>query len=321
MNLHGKDIKVFCGNSNIPLASAMAESLGLPLGKSNVSLFSDGEINVDILESVRGSDVFVVQSTSSPVNRHLMELAIMIDAFKRASAGRITAVMPYYGYARQDRKSKARDPITAKLVANLITSAGADRVLTMDLHAPQIQGFFDIPLDHMVGMPILAPYFERKARADADYRRDLVVMSPDLGSVNRARGFAERIDAPLAIVDKRRPKPNQSEVMNIIGDIVDKEVLIVDDMIDTAGTLCNAAEAVMERGAKSVSCCATHAVLSGPAIERLEASCLKQVVLLDTIHIPKEKRIKRMKVLSCASVMAEAIARIYSDKPVSTLFH
>lgn len=321
MNLHGKDIKVFCGNSNIPLASAMAESLGLPLGKSNVSVFSDGEINVDILESVRGSDVFVVQSTSSPVNRHLMELAIMIDAFKRASAGRITAVMPYYGYARQDRKSKARDPITAKLVANLITSAGADRVLTMDLHAPQIQGFFDIPLDHMVGMPILAPYFERKARADADYRRDLVVMSPDLGSVNRARGFAERIDAPLAIVDKRRPKPNQSEVMNIIGDIVDKEVLIVDDMIDTAGTLCNAAEAVMERGAKSVSCCATHAVLSGPAIERLEASCLKQVVLLDTIHIPKEKRIKRMKVLSCASVMAEAIARIYSDKPVSTLFH
>lgn len=321
MNLHGKDIKVFCGNSNIPLASAMAESLGLPLGKSNVSVFSDGEINVDILESVRGSDVFVVQSTSSPVNRHLMELAIMIDAFKRASAGRITAVMPYYGYARQDRKSKARDPITAKLVANLITSAGADRVLTMDLHAPQIQGFFDIPLDHMVGMPILAPYFERKARADADYRRDLVVMSPDLGSVNRARSFAERIDAPLAIVDKRRPKPNQSEVMNIIGDIVDKDVLIVDDMIDTAGTLCNAAEAVMERGAKSVSCCATHAVLSGPAIERLEASCLKQVVLLDTIHIPKEKRIKRMKVLSCASVMAEAIARIYSDKPVSTLFH
>ena len=321
MNLHGKDIKVFCGNSNIPLASAMAESLGLPLGKSNVSVFSDGEINVDILESVRGSDVFVVQSTSSPVNRHLMELAIMIDAFKRASAGRITAVMPYYGYARQDRKSKARDPMTAKLVATLITSAGADRVLTMDLPAPQIQGFFDIPLDHMVGMPILAPYFERKARADADYRRDLVVMSPDLGSVNRARGFAERIDAPLAIVDKRRPKPNQSEVMNIIGDIVGKDVLIVDDMIDTAGTLCNAAEAVMERGAKSVSCCATHAVLSGPAIERLEASCLKQVVVLDTIHIPKEKRIKRMKVLSCASVMAEAIARIYSDKPVSTLFH
>ena len=320
MNVHGKDIKVFTGNSNIPLAEAIAESLGLPLGKSEVRLFSDGEIDVSILESVRGSDVFVVQSTSSPVNRHLMELLIMIDAFRRASAGCITAVMPYYGYARQDRKSKARDPITAKLVADLISKAGADRMLTMDLHAPQIQGFFDIPLDHMVGLPILAPYFERKSRKNPEFKRDLVVMSPDLGSVNRARGFAQRIDAPLVIVDKRRPKPNASEVMNIIGAIEGKDVLIVDDMIDTAGTLVNAANAVMERGAKSVSCCATHAVLSGPAIERLEGSCLREVVVLDTIHIPKEKRIKRMKVLSCSSVLAEAVARIYSDKPVSTLF-
>ncbi len=320
MNVHGKDIKIFTGNANKPLAAAMAENLGLPLGKCDVGLFSDGEINVSISESVRGSDVFVVQSTSSPVNRHLMELLIMIDAMRRASAGCITAVLPYYGYARQDRKSKARDPITAKLVANLISQAGADRVLTMDLHAPQIQGFFDIPLDHMVGMPILTPYFERKAKADAAYKASLVVMSPDLGSVNRARAFAERLDVPLAIVDKRRPKPNQSEIMHIIGDIEGKNVLIVDDMIDTAGTLVNAAEAVMARGAKSVSCCATHAVLSGPAIERLENSCLTQVVVLDTIHIPKEKRIKRMKVLSCASVMAEAIARIYGDKPVSSLF-
>ncbi len=320
MNVHGKDIKIFSGNANKPLAAAMAEGLGLPMGKSEVGLFSDGEINVSIFESVRGSDVFVVQSTSSPVNRNLMELLIMIDAMRRASAGCITAVLPYFGYARQDRKNKARDPITAKLVANLISRAGADRLLTMDLHAPQIQGFFDIPLDHMVGMPILAPYFERMARADAAYKAGLVVMSPDLGSVNRARAFAERLDAPLAIVDKRRPKSNQSEIMHIIGEIEGKNVLIVDDMIDTAGTLVNAAEAVMARGAKSVSCCATHAVLSGPAIERLEKSCLTQVVVLDTIHIPKEKRIKRMKVLSCAPVMAEAIARIYGDKPVSTLF-
>ncbi|MDL2294252.1 ribose-phosphate pyrophosphokinase, partial [Ruminococcaceae bacterium OttesenSCG-928-D13] len=256
-----------------------------------------------------------------PVNQHLMEMLIMIDAFRRASAGRITAVIPYYGYARQDRKSKARDPITAKLVADLIEAAGADRVLTMDLHAPQIQGFFDIPVDHMVAMPILAPYFEKKIRKDADYKADFVVMSPDLGSVNRARAFAERIDVPLAIVDKRRPKPNASEVMNIIGEINGKHVLIVDDMIDTAGTLVNAASAVMERGAKSVSACATHAVLSGPAVERLEGSPLSEVVVLDTILTPPERRLEKLRILSCGPVMAEAIARIYSDKPVSTLFH
>ena len=317
MNVHGKDIKIFAGNSNKLLAIAMAERLGISMGRSEVGVFSDGEIQVNIQESVRGSDVYLVQSTASPVNNNLMEMLIMLDAFRRASAGRITAVMPYYGYARQDRKSRARDPITAKLVADLIVAAGADRVLTMDLHAPQIQGFFDVPVDHMYGAPILMPYFERKI---ADYKDNVVVMSPDLGSVGRARTFAERLDVPLAIVDKRRPRAGVSEVMNIIGDINGTDVIIVDDMIDTAGTLCNAAEAIKERGAKSVSACATHAVLSGPAIERIQNSVLEEVVLLDTILLPEEKRIEKIKVLSVAPVLAEAIARIYSDKPVSTLF-
>ena len=317
MNLHGKDIKIFTGNANRPLALAMAECLGVPLGRSEVGMFSDGEISVSIGESVRGSDVYVVQSTSRPVNDNLMELLIMVDAFRRASAGRITAVMPYYGYARQDRKSHARDPITAKLVADLIVKAGADRVLTMDLHAPQIQGFFDVPVDHMLGVPILIPYFERKIAA---HKENVVIMSPDLGSVGRARQFAERLDVPLAIIDKRRPKANVSEVMNIIGDIEGRDVIIVDDMIDTAGTLCNAAKAVKERGAKTVSACATHAVLSGPAVSRIAESVLDEVVLLDTIALPPEKRIEKIRVLSAAPVLAEAVARIYSDKPVSTLF-
>ena len=320
MSLHGKEIKIFTGNSNQPLAMAMADSLGIPLGKSEIGRFSDGEISVDISETVRGSDVYVVQSTSSPVNRHLMELLIMIDAFRRASAGRITAVIPYYGYARQDRKSKARDPITARLVADLITVAGADRLLTMDFHAPQIQGFFDIPVDHMVGMPILCPYFEKKLRKNPQLRENLVIMSPDLGSVNRARAFAERLDVPIAIVDKRRPKANMSEVMNIIGEIKGKDVLIVDDMIDTAGTLVNAATAIIEKGATSVSACATHGVLSGPALERIKNSPLSEVVVLDTIYLPPEKQIEKIKILSCASIMAEAVDRIYSDKPVSSLF-
>lgn len=317
MNLHGKDIKIFTGNANRPLALAMAECLGVPLGRSEVGMFSDGEISVSIGESVRGSDVYVVQSTSRPVNDNLMELLIMVDAFRRASAGRITAVMPYYGYARQDRKSHARDPITAKLVADLIVKAGADRVLTMDLHAPQIQGFFDVPVDHMLGVPILIPYFERKIAA---HKENVVIMSPDLGSVGRARQFAERLDVPLAIIDKRRPKANVSEVMNIIGDIEGRDVIIVDDMIDTAGTLCNAAKAVKERGAKTVSACATHAVLSGPAVSRIAESVLDEVVLLDTIALPPEKRIEKIRILSAAPVLAEAVARIYSDKPVSTLF-
>lgn len=318
MNIHGKDIKIFAGNSNIELATSIAECLGLPLGKADVGMFSDGEISVSIHESVRGSDVFVVQSTSYPVNRNLMELLIMIDAFRRASAGRITAVIPYYGYARQDRKSKARDPISSKLVADLICKAGADRVLTMDLHAAQIQGFFDVPVDHMQGMPILASYFEKKVAEEKD--KDFIVVSPDLGSVTRARTFAERLGLPLAIVDKRRPKANVSEVMNIIGDIKNKDVIILDDMIDTAGTLCGAAKAILEKGARSVCACATHAVLSGPAIDRIKDSVLDEVVLLDTIKLDSEKRIDKIKTLTVAPVLAEAIARIYSDKPVSTLF-
>ena len=317
MNLHGKDIKIFAGNSNKPLAAAMAECLGITLGRSEGGRFSDGEIQVSIQESVRGSDVYVVQSTSSPVNRNLMELLIMMDAFRRASAGRITAVIPYYGYARQDRKSRARDPITAKLVADLIVTAGADRVLTMDLHASQIQGFFDVPVDHMYGAPILTPYFARKTEP---YHDNVTVVSPDLGSVARARAFAERLDVPLAIVDKRRPRANVSEVMNIIGEVEGRDVVIVDDMIDTAGTLCNAAGAIKARGAKSVTACATHGVLSGPAIGRIRDSALDEVVLLDTIALPPEKQIEKIKVLSVAPVLAEAVARIYSDKPVSTLF-
>ena len=317
MNLHGKDIKIFAGNSNKPLAAAMAECLGITLGRSEVGRFSDGEIQVSIQESVRGSDVYVVQSTSSPVNCNLMELLIMMDAFRRASAGRITAVIPYYGYARQDRKSRARDPITAKLVADLIVTAGADRVLTMDLHASQIQGFFDVPVDHMYGAPNLTPYFARKTEP---YHDHVTVVSPDLGSVARARAFAERLDVPLAIVDKRRPRANVSEVMNIIGEVEGRDVVIVDDMIDTAGTLCNAAGAIKARGAKSVTACATHGVLSGPAIGRIRDSALDEVVLLDTIALPPEKQIEKIKVLSVAPVLAEAVARIYSDKPVSTLF-
>ena len=247
MNFHGKDIKIFSANSNPKLAKMIAEALGLPLGKSEVATFSDGEIAVSINESVRGSDVFVVQSTCEPVNDNLMELLIMIDAFKRASAARITAVIPYMGYARQDRKAKARDPISAKLVADLITTAGADRVLTMDLHASQIQGFFNIPVDHLVGAPILANYFRELI---GDQKDDYVVVSPDLGSVTRARNFAARLDCPLAIVDKRRQRANVCEVMNIIGDVRDKKVILVDDMIDTAGTLCNAAAEFWQRRLK-----------------------------------------------------------------------
>ena len=320
MSLHSKEIKLFSGNASRKLAHTMAERLGIPLGKSEVGTFSDGEISVSIADSVRGNDVYVVQSTSHPVNNNLMELLIMIDAFRRASAGRITAVIPYFGYARQDRKSKARDPITAKLVANLITTAGADRVLTMDLHAPQLQGFFDIPVDHLVGMPILSPYFEMKNAKDKNRKAHFVVMSPDLGSVNRTRSFAARLDAPLTIVDKRRPKPNSSEIMHIIGDIEGKDVLLVDDMIDTAGTLCNAAAEAIKRGAHSVSACATHAVLSGPALDRLQNSPLDEIVVLDTIDLPKEKRISKIKLLSCAPVLAAAVERIHKEQPVSILF-
>jgi len=318
MNIHGKDIKIFTANSNPRVAEEIAKALGKPLGQSEVVTFSDGEISVSIKESVRGSDVFVVQSTSTPVNDNMMELLIMIDAFKRASAGRITAVIPYMGYARQDRKAKARDPISAKLVADLLTVAGADRVLSMDLHCAQIQGFFNIPVDHLLGVPILVPYFIEKFN---DIKDNTVVVSPDLGSVTRARNFAAKFDAPLAIVDKRRQKANVCEVMNIIGDVKGKDVILVDDMIDTAGTLCNAAQAIMDNGAKSVTACATHGVLSGPAIERIQNSVLKEVVLLDTIDLPEEKKIDKITVLPVAPVFAQAIQRIYDDSPISPLFN
>lgn len=313
---HGKDVKIFACNANPNLAAKIAKELDLEVGNAEVSMFSDGEISVNIYETVRGSDVFIVQSTSNPVNDNLMELLIMIDAFKRASASRITAVMPYFGYARQDRKSKARDPISAKLVADLITAAGADRVLTMDLHAAQIQGFFNIPVDHLLGGTYLAQYYIEKFPE----RSDLVVVSPDLGSVTRARNFASKLDVPIAIIDKRRPKPNVAEVMNIIGDIKDKKVILVDDMIDTAGTITHGAKALAERGAKEVYACCTHGVLSGPAMERISDSPIKELVTLDTIAIPKEKMIDKIKTLSVAPLFAEAIRRIYCDGSVSELF-
>lgn len=317
MITHGKGIKIFTGNSHPGLVKEIADILGIPVGNSRVSTFSDGEISVDINETVRGVDVFVVQSTNDPVNDNLMELLIMIDAFKRASAGRITAVVPYYGYARQDRKAKARDPITSKLVADLLTAAGADRVLTMDLHAAQIQGYFNIPVDHLLGMPILAKYFVQKGLSERD---DVVVVSPDLGSVTRARKFADKLHAPIAIIDKRRPKPNVSEIMNIIGDIKGKTAILVDDMIDTAGTITNGANALINMGAKEVYACCTHAVLSGPAIERIDKSCIKELVMLNTICLSEDKMLDKFKVLSVAPVFAEAIKRIYEDVSVSKLF-
>ena len=318
MNIHGKDIKIFAANSTVRVSEQIAECLGLPLGKSEVSTFSDGEITVSLFESVRGSDCFIIQSTCAPVNNNIMEMLIMIDAMKRASAARITAVFPYFGYARQDRKAKARDPISAKLVADLITTAGADRVLTMDLHVPQIQGFFNIPVDHLLGAPVLSNYLKDRIGDNVD---EYVAVSPDLGSVTRARTFATRLGCPLAIVDKRRQKANVSEVMNIIGDVRGKKVILIDDMVDTAGTLCNSAQALIDKGgATEVIACATHGVLSGPAIERLQNSCIKELILLDTIPLPPEKAIPKITLLPVAPLFAEAIERIYEDKPVSTMY-
>lgn len=314
---HVKNIKIFTGNSHPELAEEVASILGLKVGDAKVGTFSDGEISVDINESVRGADVFIVQSTCSPVNNNLMELLIMIDAFKRASAGRITAVMPYYGYARQDRKAKSRDPITAKLVADLLQAAGADRVLTMDLHASQIQGYFNIPVDHLVGSPILSKYFVEKGLADQD---DVVVVSPDLGSVTRARKFADRLHAPIAIIDKRRPKANVSEIMNIIGDVEGKRCILIDDMIDTAGTISNAANALKDLGAKNVYACCTHGVLSGPAFERINNSAIEELVMLNTIKLPEGVDKEKFKSISVAPLFAEAIKRIYDDEPISKLF-
>ena len=314
MNASCKGLKLISGNSNPELAREISEILGCPITKTEIGTFSDGEITVKINESIRGKDVFVIQSTCAPVNDNLMELLILIDALKRASAGRINAVIPYYGYARQDRKAGARDPITAKLVADLITAAGADRVLTMDLHAAQIQGFFDMPVDHLLGIPILAEYFTKK-RID-----DLVVVSPDLGSVTRSRNFAERLHAPLAIIDKRRPKANVSEVMNVIGDIKGKNVILIDDIIDTAGTITNGAEALLNMGARCVYAACTHPVLSGPAIQRIENSVIEELVVTNTIPLSEEKRSDKIVTLSVAPIFASAITRIYEGLSVSKLF-
>ncbi|MEE0772455.1 MAG: ribose-phosphate pyrophosphokinase [Anaerovoracaceae bacterium] len=306
--------KVFAGNSHLELAEEIASIMGKPLGRATVTKFSDGEVSVNLWETVRGVDCYIVQSTCAPVNDNLMELLIMIDAMKRASAGRINAVIPYYGYARQDRKAKARDPITAKLVADMLVAAGADRVVTMDLHAAQIQGYFNIPVDHMLGMPIITNYFKEQNN------ENLVIVSPDHGSVPRARKMAEPLNCPIAIVDKRRPEPNKSEIMNIIGDIEGKNCILIDDMIDTAGTITNAANAIKDLGALSVRAAATHGVLSGPAIERIENSAIEELVLLNTLPVPEEKRIGKMKILSVAPLFAEAMMRIFTNGSISKLF-
>ena len=315
---HGK-LKLFTGNSNPALAKRIADAMGVSLGDCTVKQFADGEVSVNFNETVRGCDVFLIQSTCCPVNDNFMELLVMIDACRRASANRITAVMPYFGYARQDRKARPRDPISAKLCANMLEAAGADRVLTMDLHANQIQGFFDIPVDNLLGTKILTQYFFDKLGTN---NPDYVVVSPDLGSVTRVRKFTDKLDLPMAIVDKRRPKPNVSEVMNIIGDIKDKNVILVDDMVDTAGTLCNGAKALVERGgAKSVIACATHGVLSGPDIERLQNSVIDKLILLDTIPVEGDKAIDKIEMLTVADLFAEAIHRIYDENAISDLYN
>ena len=316
---HGTEIKVFTGNSNPELARKICEICNVPLGEVKASQFADGECSISLMEPVRGTDVFVVQSTCKPVNDSLMELLIMIDAMRRASAGRITAVIPYFGYARQDRKAKARDPISAKLVANLITSAGADRVLTMDLHASQIQGFFDIPVDNLAGAPIFAKhYLEEIGFGNNEY----IAVSPDVGSVARVRNMAAKLGLNMAIVDKRRERANQSEVMNIIGNVEGKKVILLDDMIDTAGSLCGAAKALVEiGGAVSVKACATHGVLSGPAIDRINESYIDEVLLLDTIPYPADKpACSKIKYLSVAPLFAAAIDKIYEEASISVLF-
>ncbi len=319
MIAHGKEIKVFTGNANIALAQRISENLNIPLGNAVCTNFADGECSVSVYEPVRGADVFLVQSTCGPVNDNLMELLVMIDAMRRASAGRITAVIPYFGYARQDRKAKSRDPISAKLVANLITEAGADRVLTMDLHASQIQGFFDIPVDNMMGSTIFSTHFLNRFGANND---NLMVVSPDVGSVARARTFAMKLGTGLAIVDKRRERANQSEVMNLIGNVEGKDVIILDDMVDTAGSLCGAARALKEiGGANKIYACASHGVLSGPALERIADSSLEELILLDTIPYPKDKPVvDKIRYLSVAPVFAQAIRRIYDDESLSSLF-
>jgi ribose-phosphate pyrophosphokinase len=308
-------IRIFSGNANIALATKICKNLGVSLGKANVSTFSDGETRVEINENVRGMDVFIIQSTCPPVNVTCMELLIMIDAMKRASADRITAVVPYYGYGRQDRKVAPRAPISAKLLADLITTAGANRVLSMDLHAGQIQGFFNIPVDNLFATPVLLDYMKKA------YLNNTVVVSPDTGGVERARAFGKRLGASLAIIDKRREGPNEAQVMNIIGNVEGKRVIILDDMVDTAGTVVQAANAMKEAGALEVAVCCTHPILSGPAIDRIEGSDIKEVVVTDTIPLnDRAKKCKRMKVLSVSGLLSEAVRRIYYNDSVSSLF-
>ncbi|WP_314760508.1 ribose-phosphate diphosphokinase [uncultured Abiotrophia sp.] len=318
MGKHYKDpkLKIFSLSSNRPLAEKIAEAVGLELGKISISRFSDGEVKVNVEESIRGAHVYIVQSTSDPVNDNLMELLIMIDALRRASAKTINVVMPYYGYARQERKAQSREPITAKLVANMITIAGADRVLTLDLHAPQIQGFFDIPVDHLIGVPLLADHFLEKGL----FGDDVVVVSPDHGGVVRARKLADFLKSPIAIIDKRRPRPNVSEVMNIIGDVAGKQCIIIDDMIDTAGTITLAAAALLDKGADAVYACCTHAVLSGPAVERLDESEIKEVIVTDSIQQPEGRHLDKLQTISVGNLVGEAIKRIHENRSVSPLF-
>jgi ribose-phosphate pyrophosphokinase len=314
MSTQGESLKVITGNSNSDLSEKIADCLGIDLVDATVNRFSDGEIGVEIDESIRGDHVFVIQPTSPPVNDNLMELLIMIDALKRASAGEITAVTPYYGYARQDRKAKARDPITAKLIANLLSESGADRVVAIDLHARQIQGFFDIPVDNLLGAPLLTKHFMEKDLEDT------IVVAPDIGGVKRARDFSEKLNTSIAIIDKRRPEANVSEVMNIIGDVEDKNIILVDDMIDTAGTITQAAQALKDHGANDVYATCTHPLFSGPAIERIEESPIKELVVTDTLSLPEEKKIDKITTESVAPLLAAAIERIYEALSVSVLF-
>ena len=321
MIAYGDNIKVFSGNSNPAFAETICKELGITIGNGTVKKFADGEVSVSLNETVRGADVFLVQSTCKPVNDHLMELLVMIDACRRASAGRITAVIPYFGYARQDRKAKSRDPISAKLVANMITAAGADRVLTMDLHASQIQGFFDIPVDHLLGNPTFVEYYLSKFPENAYNHDDFVVVSPDVGSVARARAFAAKVHMGLAIVDKRRQKANECEVMNVIGDVKGKTCILFDDMVDTAGSLCNAANALVEvGGAKAVYACATHGVLSGPAFERINASVIEELVVHNTIPVPADCPSTKIKQLDVAPIFARAINHIHGGTSIADLF-
>ena len=310
-----KNVCLFALNSNEPLAKSVADKIGLPLSKASVSHFADGEIKVTIDESVRGCETYVIQSVSDPVNTNLMELLIMVDALRRASAAKINVVMPYYGYARQDRKARSREPITAKLIANLLEMDKIDRLITIDLHAAQVQGFFDIPVDHLMGAPLLAEYFIKEGDA-----QDAVVISPDHGGVTRARALAEFLKSPIAIIDKRRPRANVAQIMNIIGDVKGKKCIMIDDMIDTAGTITLGAQALIDAGAKEVYASCTHAVLSGPAIERLDNSPIKEVVVTDSIQLPKEKQIDKIKQVSVAPLIGSAIKRINENRPVSPLF-